>query len=104
MLSGRGLCDELITRPEESYRLCCVVLRDLETSRMGDPYTYDLSRLRVKCLLSSGQFCGENSVALKKGKRLSLQGVVLNTTVIKPTIVITGHTSAHLWNVYNITV
>ena len=21
MLSGRGLCDELITRPEESYRL-----------------------------------------------------------------------------------
>jgi len=29
-LSGRGLCDELITRPEESYRLCCVVC-DLET-------------------------------------------------------------------------
>ena len=24
MLSGRGLCDELITRPEESYRLWCV--------------------------------------------------------------------------------
>jgi hypothetical protein len=23
MLSGRGLCDELITRPEESYRLVC---------------------------------------------------------------------------------
>jgi len=23
--SGRGLCDELITSPEESYRLCCVV-------------------------------------------------------------------------------
>ena len=32
--SGRGLCDELITRPEESYRLWCVVVRDLETSRM----------------------------------------------------------------------
>jgi hypothetical protein len=27
--SGRGLCDELITRPEESYRLWCVVC-DLE--------------------------------------------------------------------------
>ena len=38
MLSGRGLCDELITRPEESYRLCCVVVCDLETSRMGAPY------------------------------------------------------------------
>ena len=24
-LSGRGLCDELITCPEESSRLCCVV-------------------------------------------------------------------------------
>ena len=40
VLSGRGLCDELITRPEESYRLCCVVVRDLETSRMGAPYIY----------------------------------------------------------------
>ena len=25
MLSGRGLCDELYTRPEECYRLWCVV-------------------------------------------------------------------------------
>jgi len=46
-LSGRGLCDELITRAEESYRLCCVVVCDLETSRMGAPYIYDISRLRV---------------------------------------------------------
>jgi len=29
-LSGRGLCDELITRPAESYRLWCVVVCDLE--------------------------------------------------------------------------
>jgi len=47
-LSGRGLCDDLITRPEESYRLCCVVVCDLETSRMGAPYIYDISHLRVK--------------------------------------------------------
>jgi len=46
-LSGRGLCDELITRPEESYRLCCVVVYDLETSGIGAPYTYDISSLRV---------------------------------------------------------
>jgi hypothetical protein len=26
VLSGRGLCDELITSPEESYRLLCVVM------------------------------------------------------------------------------
>jgi hypothetical protein len=38
VLSCRGLCDELITRPEEFYRLCCVVVCDLETSRIGAPY------------------------------------------------------------------
>jgi len=31
VLSGRGLCDELIPRPAESYRLQCVVVCDLET-------------------------------------------------------------------------
>jgi len=57
VLSGRGLCDELITRPEESYRLCCVVVCDLETSRIGAPcmcvyiYIYDISSLRVKKIL-----------------------------------------------------
>jgi len=34
VLPGRGLCDKLITRPEESYRLCCVVVCNLETLRM----------------------------------------------------------------------
>jgi hypothetical protein len=38
VLSGRGLCDELITRPEESYRLWCVVVCDLESSRMRRPW------------------------------------------------------------------
>ena len=32
VFSGRGLCDELITRPEEFYRPWCVVVCDLETS------------------------------------------------------------------------
>ena len=53
VLSVRGLCDELITRPEESYRLWCVVVCDLETSRIGAPYIYiyiyiyDISSLMV---------------------------------------------------------
>ena len=72
MLSGRGLCDELITRPEESYRLCCVVVCDLETSRMGAPYIYiyiyvyiyDISRLRVKDLST---FIISRSVLLSVG-------------------------------------
>ena len=36
--SGRGLCHELITRPEESYRLWCSVECVLETSRMRRPW------------------------------------------------------------------
>jgi len=45
VLSGRGLCDELITRPEESYQLWCVVVCDLETSFMRRPWpTGGLSR------------------------------------------------------------
>jgi hypothetical protein len=38
VLSGTGLCDELITRPEESYRLWCIVVCDLETSRVSRPW------------------------------------------------------------------
>jgi hypothetical protein len=38
VLSGRGLCNELITCPEKSYRLWCVVECDLETSWMWSPW------------------------------------------------------------------
>ena len=38
VLSGRGLCVELITHPEEFYRLWCVVVYDLEISRMRRPW------------------------------------------------------------------
>ena len=34
VLSGRVLCDELITRPEESYRLWYVVVCDLDTTKI----------------------------------------------------------------------
>jgi hypothetical protein len=45
VLSGRGLCDELIIRPEESYRLWSVVVCDLETSIARRPWpTGGLSR------------------------------------------------------------
>ena len=33
MLSGRDLCDELITRPEECYRLWCVIVCDQEKQK-----------------------------------------------------------------------
>ena len=38
VLSCRVLYDELIARPDESYQLWCVVVCDLETSRMRRPW------------------------------------------------------------------
>ena len=40
VLSGRGLCDELITRPEESHRLWCVVVCDLENLKSEEAMTH----------------------------------------------------------------
>jgi len=39
VLSSRGLCDGLITRPEESYRLWCVVVCDLENLKNEEAMT-----------------------------------------------------------------
>jgi len=39
VLSSRGLCDELITRPEKSYRLYCVVVYDLENLKNEEAMT-----------------------------------------------------------------
>jgi len=49
-LSGRGLCDGLITRPQESYRLWCVVVCDIETSCMRKAWpTGGLLRKKKVC-------------------------------------------------------
>jgi hypothetical protein len=74
--SGRGLCDELITRQEESYRLCCVVVCDLETSRIGAPYIYDISHLRVNIQ------CGQNAKIfnVKASGTQSYQGALVCST------------------------
>ena len=61
MLSGRGLCDELITRPEESYRLCRVVVCDQETSKeeaksplKGCEYKSIMGICRIECFAYEG--------------------------------------------------
>jgi hypothetical protein len=48
VLSGRGLCDELISRPEESYRLLCVIVCDLETSSTRRPWPAGACRTKNK--------------------------------------------------------
>jgi hypothetical protein len=45
VLSGRGLCDGLITRPEESYRIWRVVVSDQETSW----YEEAIARAGLQC-------------------------------------------------------
>jgi hypothetical protein len=53
--SSRVLCDKPITRPEESYRLWCVVVSDLENSWMGRSWptggcfdNYNLKKERMR--------------------------------------------------------
>jgi len=38
VLSGRGLCDEVVIRPEESYQLWCIVC-DLENPKKEEAMT-----------------------------------------------------------------
>jgi hypothetical protein len=47
LLSGRGLCDGPITRPEESYGLWYVLVCDLRTSRVR--------RLKLIRVVNAGQ-------------------------------------------------
>ena len=64
MLSGRGLCDGLITRPEESYWLWRVVECDQETSktRVLKPAT-GLWKIQPQWAVTPGKQanCGTNS-------------------------------------------
>ena len=64
VLSGRGLCDELITRAAKSYRLWCVVC-DIETSWMRRPWptggccakNKKIYFVTPKCKISSSGWC-----------------------------------------------
>ena len=48
VLSGRDLCDELITRPEEFYRLWCVVVCDLENLKNEEVMTHVWTQRHTK--------------------------------------------------------
>ena len=94
--SGRGLCDELITRPEESYRLCCVVVCDLEISRIGAPYIYiyiyiyiyDINSLRVNdltlILLTWRKWWANNASKQQMGFNSAFKGLMWRTLYSYP--------------------
>jgi len=52
VLSGRGPCVGLITRPEATHRLWCVVVCDLVTSRMRRPYLSLLRSAKKKIVIN----------------------------------------------------
>ena len=74
VLSGRGLCDGLITRPEESYLLWRVVVCDQETSRMRrlKPAT-GLRKIQPQWVVMSGK--QRNKVL----SRINCRIVIMNT-------------------------
>ena len=72
MLSGRGLCNELITRPEESYRLCCVVVCDLENRKNEEAMTHVGSQRHSKKKIIMGL---DSSVDIATRYRLDNSGV-----------------------------
>jgi len=56
VLSGRGLCDGLIARQEESYRLWRVVVCDQETSRMrGLKARYGAVKIQPQWVVTPGK-------------------------------------------------
>jgi hypothetical protein len=67
-LSGSGLCDELITRPEKSYRLWCVVVYDLETSRKRRPWPTRGCKKKKKSPRNCLQACPVKNTASHRTK------------------------------------
>jgi hypothetical protein len=55
-MSGRGLCDGLITRPQESYRLWRVVVCDQETSKNEEAKAQYLAvKIQPQRVLTAGK-------------------------------------------------
>jgi len=61
-LSGTGLSDELITRPEESYRLWCVVVCDVENLKNEEAMTRVGSQRHSKKKMSVLSSCKHGQV------------------------------------------
>ena len=58
VLSGRGLCDGLIARPEESYRLWCVAVCDLYIYIYIHTHTHIKGHSRLVDITAGGDFLG----------------------------------------------
>ena len=94
VLSGRGLCDGLITRPEESYRLRCVFLCDLGTSWMRSPWPtgggcHATKNIEVKSAKKMYNYNFEQLVSLLQ---------LISNKSLSVTIIWFSRTSCHMLN------
>jgi len=71
VFSGRCLCDELIPRPKESYRLWCVVVCGLETARMRRSWP-------------AGGCCPKINKNSKKKNTHTILNIIRNNTSVRP--------------------
>jgi len=94
VLSGRGLCDELITRPEESYRLWCVVVCDLENLKNEEATTHVGSQRHNKKV--------SNSYDDETSKCLTLPSSSLSFGVFT-LVVLIGHTFIYILLYFSLT-
>jgi len=72
-LSGTGLCDELITRPQESYRLWCFVVCDLETPKNEEAMAHwGLLRQKKKNVTRVSLYASQDNVRHKQVTDLNI--------------------------------
>jgi len=76
VLSCRDLCDELITCPEESYLLWCVVVCDLETSRMRRPWPTGGCCAKIIIIIICCCCCIQHILQLKHSRALTISTAV----------------------------
>jgi hypothetical protein len=78
VLSGRGLCEVLITRPEESYQLWCHVACDQEISktRVLKPAT-GLWKIQPQWVVTPGKQTTTVSCVFELSLNIQLKKIVL---------------------------
>jgi len=83
VLSGRGLCDGLITCPEESYQLWCVFVCDLETSWMRRPWPDGSRRAKNKQNAKQETFQASAAMSMRSAWRLKIGPIRCSETSVR---------------------
>ena len=91
VLSSRGLCDELITRPKESYRLWCVVVCNLENLKNEDAMT------RVGSQRHKKKYCLQHVFIIRKTVQAALWYFIVHLYKQYVVTVSATHIAKKIW-------